>query len=99
MFGRMIRNVEYTNGFAARWETLALGEREDMAASVELLERHGPGMPYPRCSGMKGSRHDHMRELRVRSGGQPVRVFHSFDPGRTAVLRTGGDSTGDGRFC
>lgn len=99
VYGRMIRNVEYTNGFAIRRESLAVGDREDVAASVELLERHGPGMPYPRCSGIKGSRHDHMRELRVQSGGKPVRVFHAFDPRRKAVPLIGGDRTGDGRFC
>jgi len=39
-----------------------------------------------------------MRELRVQSGGQPVRVFYAFDPRRTAILLIGGDKTGDGRF-
>ena len=65
---------------------------------VELLEEHGPGLPYPQCSGKKGSRHDHMRELRVQSGGKPIRVFYAFDPTRTAILLIGGDKTGDDRF-
>ena len=39
-----------------------------------------------------------MRELRVQSGGRPVRVFYAFDPRRSAILLIGGDKTGDDRF-
>jgi len=39
-----------------------------------------------------------MRELRVQSGGKPIRVFYAFDPRRTAILLLGGDKTGDDRF-
>jgi len=39
-----------------------------------------------------------MRELRVQSGGKPVRIFYAFDPRRTAILLIGGDKTGDDRF-
>ena len=39
-----------------------------------------------------------MRELRIQSAGQPVRVFYAFDPRRTAILLIGGDKTGDNRF-
>jgi hypothetical protein len=39
-----------------------------------------------------------MRELRVQSGGNPVRIFDAFDPRSTAILLIGGDKTGDDRF-
>ena len=39
-----------------------------------------------------------MIELRVQSGGRPIRVFYAFDPRRTAILLLGGDKTGDKRF-
>jgi hypothetical protein len=39
-----------------------------------------------------------MRELRVQSGGKPLRIFYAFDPRRTAILLIGGDKTGDDRF-
>ena len=39
-----------------------------------------------------------MRELRIRSGGEPVRIFYAFDPRRTAILLIGGAKTGDDRF-
>ena len=39
-----------------------------------------------------------LRELRIQSGGRPLRAFYAFDPVRQAVLLTGGDKTGDERF-
>jgi hypothetical protein len=39
-----------------------------------------------------------MRELRVQSGGRPIRIFYAFDPRRSAILLIGGDKIGDGRF-
>ena len=39
-----------------------------------------------------------MRELRVQSGGRPIRIFYAFDPRRTAILLIGGDKTGNDRF-
>ena len=39
-----------------------------------------------------------MRELRIQSGGRPLRVFYAFDPRRTVILLIGGDKTGDDRF-
>lgn len=39
-----------------------------------------------------------MRELRVQSGGKPLRIFYAFDPRRSAILLIGGDKTGDDRF-
>jgi hypothetical protein len=39
-----------------------------------------------------------MRELRVQSGGRPIRIFYAFDPRGSAILLIGGDKTGDGRF-
>jgi hypothetical protein len=39
-----------------------------------------------------------MRELRVQSAGEPLRVFYAFDPRRTAILLVAGNKTGDSRF-
>ena len=36
-------------------------------------------------TGIEGSRHDHMRELRIQSGGNPLRVFYAFDSRRSAI--------------
>ena len=47
-------------------------------------------------AGIKGSRHSHMRELRVQ-GRPPIRVFYAFDPYRTAILLIAGHKTDSGR--
>lgn len=39
-----------------------------------------------------------MRELRVQSCGNPLRIFYAFDPRRTAILLIGGDKMGNDRF-
>lgn len=91
-------NVEYTDEFGEWWNGLGEDQQEDFAAIVQLLIEHGPRLPFPYSSGIRGSRHAHMRELRVQSGGKPLRAFYAFDPRRTAILLIGGDKTGDDRF-
>ena len=60
--------------------------------------REGAGYALSFSSAIKGSRHEHMRELRIQVKGAPIRVFYAFDPRRTAILLVGGDKTGDKRF-
>lgn len=91
-------NVENTSEFDDWWSVLTERQQEDVSAVVLLLMEHGPQLPFPYSSGVSGSRHGHMRELRVQSGGRPIRIFYAFDPRRTAILLIGGDKTGDGRF-
>ncbi|WP_370655438.1 type II toxin-antitoxin system RelE/ParE family toxin [Candidatus Binatus sp.] len=57
----------------------------------------GVALGYPYSSQIKGSAIA-MRELRVQSGGRPLRVLYAFDPKRAAVLLLGGDKSGDDRF-
>jgi hypothetical protein len=91
-------NVEYTDEFGAWWSGLAAYRQEDISAVAELLMERGPDLPFPFSSGVKGSRHAHMRELRVQSKSKPLRIFYAFDPRRAAILLIGGDKTGDKRF-
>ena len=94
----MAHEVEYTDEFGDWWATLSTSQQEDIAAIVEELERRGPGLPYPYSSKVIGSRHSHMRELRIQSDGRPIRIFYAFDPRRVAILLIGGDKKGDDRF-
>lgn len=94
----MAVDIEYTNEFGDWWSGLAGKERLDVAAIVELLAEKGTRLPHPYSSGLNGSRHAHVRELRVQSGGKPIRIFYAFDPRRKAILLIGGDKTGDDRF-
>ena len=90
--------VEHTNEFELWFGSLSSSEQEDVYSSGLLLEQRGPNLRHPMSSGIKGSRHSHMRELRVQSGGKPLRIFYAFDPRRAAILLIGGDKTGDDRF-
>lgn len=89
--------VEATDAFAEWWRTLSEHEQDDVTAAVELLEERGPKLPFPLSSGVEGSKFSHMRELRIQSHGDPVRVFYAFDPRRVAVLLIGGIKTGKER--
>jgi hypothetical protein len=94
----MACSVEYTDDFGAWWATLSASEQADVAAYVTLLEERDVRLGHPHSSAINGSKHGHMRELRVQSGGRPIRVFYAFDPRRMAILLIGGDKTGDDRF-
>lgn len=90
--------VEYTDEFGDWWESLSEDEQVSVAASVRLLEERGPALGYPHSSGIHGSRHGHMRELRTQHAGRPLRTLYAFDPRRQAILLIGGDKTGDDRW-
>ncbi|MYC22582.1 MAG: addiction module toxin RelE [Caldilineaceae bacterium SB0662_bin_25] len=90
--------VEFTNEFGEWWKEISLADQRSIGAGVELLEERGPELGAPYTSSIRSSRHSHMRELRIQSGGRPIRVFYAFDPRRAAILLIGGDKKGDDRF-
>jgi hypothetical protein len=79
----MIWNVAYTEEFGSWWTYLTESEREDISATPAILMERGPELPFPHSSGIEGSKHSHMRELRVQSSGKPLRIFaRSIPSGR-----------------
>ena len=64
-------DVEYTDEFGDWWASLTEDEQVSLAASVQLLEERGPSLGHPHSSGINGSRHGHMRELRTSMVGDP----------------------------
>ena len=88
--------VEGTEEFEAWFLALTDKDAEAVARVVGLLEEKGVALGFPHTSEIKGSQA--LRELRVQSGGHPLRVFYAFDSLRRAVLLLGGDKTGDNRF-
>jgi hypothetical protein len=90
--------VEYTDEFESWWNRLSEQEQASVEASVRLLQERGPMLRFPHSSGVKGSKHAHMRELRIQHRGRPYRVLYAFDPRRVAILLIGGDKTGDDRW-
>jgi len=91
-------DVEYTDEFESWWSSLTEDEQISLAASVQLLEARGPSLGFPHSSGINGSKHSHMRELRTQHDGHPLRTLYAFDPRRSAILLIGGDKTGNGRW-
>lgn len=94
----MAWEVEYTDEFGSWWSELDEDEHESITASVNLLEMAGPHLRFPNSSGINGSSHEHMRELRVQHQGRPYRILYAFDPLRVAILLIGGDKTGRDRW-
>ena len=94
----MAWEIETTDAFDQWWETLGDDAKGSIDAHVRLLEDQGPQLPFPYSSGIEGSKHGRMRELRVQSKGDPIRIFYAFDPNRTAILLMGGNKEGNDRF-
>lgn len=100
-WGGIISNkweVEYTDELGEWWAVLSEAEQESIDSSVRLLEEKGPNLGHPHTTGIAGSKHTHMRELRVQHGGRPYRILYAFDPRRCAILLLIGDKTGDDRW-
>jgi hypothetical protein len=90
--------LEFTDEFAGWWSDLTENEQTKVAVSIELLRRFGVALTFPHSSGVAGSRHSQMRELRIQVEGRPYRVLYAFNPLRTGILLLGGDKTGDPRW-
>lgn len=94
----MACEIEYTDEFGLWWDELDAAEQVDVDAVIRLLEDKGLQLPFPHSSGIKTSRHNHMRELRIQHKGDPYRVLYAFDPRRKAILLIGGKKGGDDRW-
>jgi hypothetical protein len=94
----LIWEVEYTDQLGTWWEALTETEQETIDATVRLLQQQGPHLPFPYSSGIAGSKHPQMRELRIQHHGRPYRILYAFDPRRAAILLIGGDKTGNNRW-
>src|SRR3970040_1695107 len=94
----MAYEVEVTDEGREGFETLSEAEQEEVAATIGLLEKHGPHLPFPYSSGVASSRHSRIRELRTQVHGRPYRTLYAFDPSRVAILLIAGDKTGDDRW-
>lgn len=94
----MAWEIEFTDEFEIWWSSLTEEEQDSISVSVKLLEEMGTSLPFPYSSGIIGSKHKQMRELRVQHKGDPYRVLYAFDPRRAALLLIGGNKAGDNRW-
>jgi hypothetical protein len=94
----MAFEVEVTNEWLEWFDRLTTNEQDEVASVIGLLEVKGPHLSFPHSSGVKSSRHPHMRELRIQAQGRPIRILYAFDPRRTAILLIGGVKQGRDRW-
>jgi hypothetical protein len=91
----MTWEVEVSDEFLEWYRDLVQAERASVAATVELLEMHGPELRRPHVDTLRGSKFPNLKELRIQQCGRPFRILFAFDPRRNACLILGGDKSGD----
>ena len=94
----MAWEIESSGEYLEWWMYLSLAQQKSIDRILQQLVMHGPHLPSRYSKKVISSRHGRMRELRVQSGGRPLRVFYAFDPRQVAILLIGGDKTGNDRF-
>jgi hypothetical protein len=87
-------SAEFGEWFSKQEEDL----QDKVAASVGLLEEHGPQLSRPYADTLEASKISNLKELRVQHKGEPYRILYAFDPTRQALLLIGGNKAGDKRW-
>lgn len=90
----MAWDVEFSNEFGERWDSLTATEQKSVDFTVSLLQAVGPTLKMPHSSGIAMSRHTHMRDLRIQHEGRPYRVLYAFGPTSGGAA----DKTGNNRW-
>ena len=91
----MPTEVRVTAVFEEWYSGLDNSKQISVSRVVEMLKILGPVLDFPYSSAINGSRIA-MRELRVKSKGDQIRILYTFDPRRHAVLLLGGSKIGAG---
>lgn len=92
-------SIEQTVAFEDWYYSLNDADRENVLASILILQEKGPMLSRPHADTVNGSRYPNMKELRIQSQGKPLRGFFAFAPNRTGILLCAGDKGGnDKRF-
>jgi hypothetical protein len=86
----MAYEVEFLDEFELWWHGLSRDLQESVGRAVRLLQEIGPRLGRPHVDTLKGSKHLHMKELRIRYRGDAYRVLFAFDPRRVAILLCAG---------
>ena len=87
--------VRVTAEFEEWYTGLNDAKQVSITRVVDMLKVLGPVLEFPYSSAIVGSRIA-MRELRVKSKGDQLRILYTFDPTRAAVLLLGGSKIGVG---
>jgi len=90
--------IETTDTFDEWFDALDDTDKENVLASMILLQHQGPMLSRPYADTVYGSTYGNMKELRTQSKGKPIRSFYAFDPKRNGVLLCAGSKSGQKRF-
>ena len=91
----MATEIIVTDQFLDWYRSLDEKGADAVEFSVGLLEQFGVALGAPHSSKILGTG---LRELRIQSGGRPLRAFYAFDLKRQALMLIGGEKTGASRF-
>jgi hypothetical protein len=86
--------VATTEGFDSWFAELDEEGQTELIAKVELLKLFGPRLGRPHADMLSGSKHANMKELRVDTASQVLRIAFAFDPDRAAILLVAGNKSG-----
>lgn len=86
--------IEMTETFESWFTSLGETDRVRVLAALMVLRERGPMLPRPYADSVQASRHSNMKELRIQSQGNPLRVFFAFDPQRVGILLCAGNKVG-----
>ena len=87
-------DVEATDQFMDWFRALEKADQDAVAARIDLLAEHGPGLKRPAVGEISTSSFaPRMKELCCGTAGA-IRVLFMFDPRRTAILLLGGAKAG-----
>lgn len=86
--------VSATEDFDRWFAELSEEAQAEVIAKVNLLRSFGPKLARPHADTLNGSKHANMKELRVSTMDQELRIAFAFDPERSAILLVGGDKSG-----
>jgi hypothetical protein len=87
--------IETTDTFDEWFDCLDDTDRTNVLASLIVLQERGPMLSRPYADTVNGSCHSNMKELRVQSKGDPIRVFFAFNPERRGILLCAGNKIGN----
>lgn len=91
----MMWKIQTTDLFDEWLDALADADRINVLASLLVLQEKGPLLSRPYADTVYGSTHSNMKELRIQSGGKPLRAFFAFDPHRKAIMLCAGNKMGN----
>lgn len=87
--------IEVTETYEKWHCSLSDKQRARVIPTLRLLKTEGPMLCRPYADTVKDSRFSHMKELRIQSHGEPLRIFFAFSPSRSSVLLCAGNKAGD----